>query len=332
MNHQLADVGPLPRYDPGDGYDEAFSAPDVARPHYAASLEALGAADLAELAAAIARDVADFGMSFRTAGGSQPFPIDPVPRIMPSDEWSLLERGMAQRARALNAFLADAYGERRIVEAGVVPERVLDGAQMLEPDLVGVPLAGGVHAGVGGFDVVRDASGEIEVLEDNLRTPSGLAYVDAARDIVGRRLPDPADRAPLRTLELLGQTLRAATLDPGEEPVIVLLSDGSSNSAYWEHRRLARALEVPLVTPRDVVQREGRVWARDDAGDSFAVDVLYRRTDEDRLRGDDGVLTWLGELLLEPLRRGTVACVNAFGNGLADDKLVHAYVGEMVSF
>jgi uncharacterized circularly permuted ATP-grasp superfamily protein len=332
MDSQLADPCPLPDYEPGDGYDEAYASPGIVHPHYTQTLEALGTCDLAELADVITRDVADCGMSFRTEGGSQPFPIDPVPRVLAPHEWRLLEEGLAQRARGLNAFLADAYGDRRIVAAGVIPERVLDGAEMFEPDLMGIELAGGVFAGVGGFDLVRDDRGTFEVLEDNLRTPSGLAYVAAAREVVSRHLPEPPGRARLREVELLREALMGAAPGGRHEPVIVLLTDGPDNSAYWEHDRLARGLGIPLVTPRDVQQRAGRIWARDADGDASPVDVVYRRTNEDRIRGEDGNLTWIGKLMLEPMRRGTVSCVNAFGNGLADDKLLHAYVEEIIRF
>jgi uncharacterized circularly permuted ATP-grasp superfamily protein len=332
VNPQVAHPCPLPDYEPGDGFDEAYSAPGVLRAHYVRTIEELAGRDLAELADAIARDVTDCGMSFTTKSGSQPFPIDPVPRIVERDDWRLIESGLGQRARALNAFLADVYGPQRIVAAGKLPERVIEGAELLERDLLGVEPAGGVHAGVAGFDVVRDATGELEVLEDNLRTPSGLAYIEAAREIVARRLSAPEDLAPPGTVDYLCETLAGAVPAGAEEPSIVLLSDGPSNSAFWEHRRLAREAGIALVTPREVELRGDRLWARDGDGGAFAVDVVYRRTDEDRLRDEGGSLTWVGELLLEPLRAGTVSCVNAFGTGLADDKLVHAYVEEMIRF
>ena len=319
---------------PTHAVDEAFSAPGELRAHYRDAVAALYECDLRELSRVLADDVAAARMEFRTGGAAKPFPIDPVPRIVERGEWHALERGLAQRAQALNAFLADICRECRIVAAGVMPARVLDSAELAEPDMADVAPEAGVHAAVCGFDVVRGSDGELRVLEDNLRTPSGLAYVEAARAILDERLPfaAPSDRAPLRIAELLGEALRgAAPLGAGGDPSMILLSDGPANSAWWEHRRLARALGIPLVTPRGLELRRGRICAWD-GGRSVEVDVVYRRTDEDRLRDRAQRPTWLGALLLEPLRRGRVACVNAFGNGVADDKLMHAYVEDMVRF
>jgi uncharacterized circularly permuted ATP-grasp superfamily protein len=325
----------LAPYDfPAHAFDEAFSAPHEVRAQYRDVVAALYGCDLRELSRVLADDVAAAGMEFRTGGEGKPFPIDPVPRIVEGDEWHALERGLAQRAEALNTFMADICRERRIVAAGVMPARVLDSAEMAEPDMAAVAPASGVHAAVCGFDVVRGAGGELRVLEDNLRTPSGLAYVEAARTILDERLPfaAPGERAPLRIAELLGEALRgAAPPGAGGDPSLVLLSDGPANSAWWEHRRLARALDIPLVAPRDIELRRGRICAWDGRR-SLEVDVIYRRTDEDRLRDRALRPTWLGALLLEPLRHGRIACVNAFGNGVADDKLVHAYVEDMVRF
>jgi uncharacterized circularly permuted ATP-grasp superfamily protein len=321
-------------YDPADVFDEAFTSDGTPRAHYVQMLEALAECDLSKLAHGVERDRRRLGVEFSTGDAPRPFPIDPVPRIIDSREWRLIDRGLAQRARALNEFIADAYDERRIVDAGRIPARVLDSAELDEPMATPIALRGGVHAGVAGFDLVRDASGTLEVLEDNLRTPSGATYAAAAREIIDSRLPvpPPENRAPLQIAELLGETLRCAYPEGARDPVVVLLSDGPQNSAWWEHTQLAGEMDIPLVTPDDVEGRRGRICARDSGGRSFPVDVVYRRTDEDRLRDGDGRLTWVGELLFEPLRRGTVACVNAFGSGLGDDKLVHAYVEEMVRF
>lgn len=336
MENALVRVaGPTPYDSPTHAFDEAFSGPDELRAHYRDAVVALRACDLRELSRVLDEDVADEGMDFPTAGGDRRrFPLDCVPRIIERGEWQVLERGLAQRAETLNAFMADICGERRIVAAGVLPARVLESAESAEPDMPAIASATGVHAAVCGFDVVRDADGELRVLEDNLRTPSGLAYVETIRTILDERLPfaPPADRAPLGIAELLGEALRgAAPPAAGGDPSVVLLSDGPLNSAWWEHHRLARALGIPLVTPRDLDLRNGRITARD-GGRRFEVDVIYRRTSEERLRDGARNPTWLGALLLEPLRRGRVACVNAFGTGVADDKLVHAYVEDMVRF
>jgi uncharacterized circularly permuted ATP-grasp superfamily protein len=192
----------------------------------------------------------------------------------------------------------------------------------------------GAYAGMAGLDVVRGAAGRFLVLEDNVRTPSGLAYMEAARDVLEERLQESAHE-PKRSIaaiyDVLGAALRAAAPEGVDDPSVVVLSDGPANSAWFEHETIARRLAVPLVGLDDIEPRGGRVYAR--VGPRLEpVDVIYRRTDEDRLAREDGRPTALAEALLDSLRRGTVACFNAFGAGLADDKLVHAYVEEMVRF
>jgi uncharacterized circularly permuted ATP-grasp superfamily protein len=325
-------------YDPGDHWDEAFAAPGEPRPHYRDVLDALANADLARLQRTISLAGAMRGMAFRGSRGPQAFPLDPVPRILPADEHVLLDSGLAQRARALDAFLTDVYTDGRIVAAGVVPDRVLGSSGVVEEDVRAIACAqDGIRAGVAGFDIVRDRAGELRVLEDNLRVPSGAAYMTEARAILDERrvLEAPDGRSPLDVGAFLWTALRDAA-PPGtdvDDLSAAVLSDGPANSAWWEHRRLARALGVPVVTPRDVVQRDGRVHICARGTDGLRpIDVLYRRTDESRLRDSSGRLTWVGDLLLEPLKRGTVGCINGFGTAIADDKLVHAYVEEMIRF
>lgn len=322
-------------YSPGEALDEAIAPDGRVRDHYRDLLAALADADLDALVRGVAEAAAREGIVFRTPHGDDAFRLDPVPRLIERAEWDRLAEGLAQRVRALNAFLADAYGDRRIFEAGRVPARVIEEAERFEPDACDVPVPGGIYVGVAGLDVVRTAAGELQVLEDNLRTPSGSVYAQGACEAVDEvlryepppRLLDP----PLH--QLLGDTLRACAPEGCEEPQAVLLSDGPANSAWWEHRRLAAALDIPLVTGRELEMLKGRLVARvEPDGRAVPVDVVYRRTDEDRLRDDRGEPTWVAELLLEPCRRGRVACVNAFGTGIADDKLVHAYVEEMVRF
>ena len=307
------------RLEPGV-HDEAFAADGEPRPHYAPVLAALAERDPAGEADRVRRAVGATGCRF----GATPFRVDPVPRVLTHAEWAPLAAGLEQRVRALDAFLDDVYGARRIVAEGVLPERVLQGAEHLEPELAELP-GPPVRVAIAGLDVIRDADGQFVVLEDNLRTPSGLAYLSAARAAVGGTEPDGVEPAPRPVagpvVELLGRALRAG----GERPVIV--TDGRGNSAYWEHAWLAERLGVPLVELRDLDHDGPRLLAG-----GRPVDVVYRRTDEDRLRDERGALTRVGRVLLEPLRAGTLACANALGNGVADDKLVHAYVEQMVRF
>jgi carboxylate-amine ligase len=325
----------LPAYPVDDGfYDEAFEAEGVPRGHYERLIGELEHTDLHELGLATAGDLHSRGVAFHTAQGDSRFRMDPVPRLFTGDEWDELAAGLAQRVRALNAFLADAYGPRRIVEAGVVPAHVIEGADGFEPWMCDVPVPHGAYAGMAGLDVVRGADGRLMVLEDNVRTPSGVAYMEAARDVLEERLHESAHE-PKRSIapiyDMLSAALRASAPQGVGEPSVVLLSDGAANSAWFEHETIARALAIPLVGLADLEPHAGRLYARDGPR-LVPVDVLYRRTDDDRLRDDSGRPTALAERLLEPLRRGTLACFNAFGTGLADDKLVHAYVEDMVRF
>jgi uncharacterized circularly permuted ATP-grasp superfamily protein len=243
-----------------------------------------------------------------------PFPLDVVPRVVPAAEWERLEAGLAQRVTALNAFVADAYGARRIVRAGVVPARVIETAEHYEPGMRGVEPRGGVWVGIAGLDLVREPGGEFLVLEDNLMTPSGFAFAAAARDAV----------AP--SLELAGRPrdysevpeLLAGALGEG---YVVVLSEGPENGAYWEHRWAAEQLAIPLVCP-DEIHLDGDHIVHG----GRRVDGVYRRTDADLLR------TGVGALLAPAIRAGTLGVINAFGTGVGDDKLTHAYVEDMIRF
>lgn len=296
-------------------------------------MTALATADLAATAAAVQAALDERGVGFGSGDDRSRFVVDPVPRVVEADEWDLLRRALAQRGRALAAFTADVYGERAICAVGIVPERVVESADCLERDLLGRPPTR--FGWIAGLDLVAHRDGPLRVLEDNMRTPSGIAYAIAAREAIDACAPvdPPPNRLdPRRALGLLADALRASAPDGVERPAIALLSDGPSNSAWYEHRELAAALDVPIVGPEDLTVSGGRLRARLDDGRRRAIDVVYRRTDEDRLRSDDGEPTWLAERLLEPLLAGTLGVVNPFGAGVADDKLAHAYVEDMVRF
>jgi len=313
-------------------YDEALEPDGAPRPHYAGLLEVLRERDLARLDADVAALLAARDVTFGGAATSLPFSVDPVPRVITAAEWAVLEAGMVQRVNALNEFVTDVYGERRIVEAGVVPRRVVEGASYHVPLLSeAAPLRTGPVT-VAGLDVVRDVDGSFLILEDNVRTPSGLAYATAARDVLDALLPAPPSRRFLDpAFDLLGDALRAAAPEGRTDPCIVLLSDGPANSAWYEHRAIARRLGIPLVGVSDLQPRATGLFVRD-GGATRRVDVVYRRTDEDRLHDESGRLTPVGAVLLEPCLRGQVRCVNSFRTGVADDKLTHAYVEDMIRF
>ena len=272
-------------------------------------------------------------MVFGGVGEERAFRLDPVPRLIGAAEWASTSAGLVQRARALAAFLADAYGEARIVSAGRVPERVIESAAYHEPLGRGLEVR---HEGfLAGLDLVRDLDGELAVLEDNTRTPSGWATRSAPARRSTASWPTwlPAGRLDVREgYGIVAAALRAAAPEGVDDPLVVLLSDGPGNSAWHEHQQYAARMEVSLVTPGDLAVRGGRLHARLGDEPSRPVDVVYRRTDEDRLSDEQGRPTWLAELLLPPTREGTLTVVNPLGSGVADDKLVHAYVEDMVRF
>ena len=259
------------------------------------------------------------------------FALDPLPRLIAASEWDRVAPGLAQRARALDAFVGDAYGDRRIFSDGVVPERVLGGGPTYEPEALEFPQRPGVR--IVGFDLARRADGEMVVLEDNLRTPSGAAYVVAAREAVSGALdpPQPPPRPVQDVPSLLAETLRGAAAPGVDEPRIVVASDGESSTAWWEHRVLASAIGATATTLDRLEAHDRRLWIRGERGRE-PVDVLYRRTDDPRLTDTDGSPTPLGELTLDPLQAGTLAVVSPFGAGVADDKLSYVYSEAMIRF
>jgi uncharacterized circularly permuted ATP-grasp superfamily protein len=296
-------------------YDDAVAPDGSVRPAARAVMDAVLDTDLAALGAAVRGEIDALGIRFESVDGDDSWHVDPIPRVIAADDWARLETGLAQRVRALDAFVADVYAERRIVAEGAIPARVLETADHLEPAMAGVRPPG-VWIGIAGLDVVRDGRGEWTVLEDNVRTPSGLGYWPAARRATLRALQLPAAALP-RPIDGLGDALRRV-LGPGE---VVVLTDGPDNSAYWEHDWLAQHLGMALVTPRDLEVRDGRLWRG-----GTAVDAVYRRTNDDEVDSD------VGRLLHPVVAAGRLRMVNCFGTGVADDKLAHAYVHDMIRF
>jgi uncharacterized circularly permuted ATP-grasp superfamily protein len=315
----------------GEYYDEAYEDSGEPRAHYRVALEALAQHDLSELGRQLRERVLEREVRYGSTGPDA-FVIDAVPRMFTPEEWDTLDRGLAQRVRALDAFLRDAYGERRIVEAGVVPARLIEDGAFYEPDMQGVEVP--VWAGFAGLDVVRGADGQFNVLEDNVRMPTGLGFAplawEAVADLLDGGLPD---HSPARgeSDERFKSILRSVAPDGRGDPSIVVLGDGFENDAQWEISEVAYRLGVPMVTLDDLRQREGRVYAHVD-GRRREVDVIYRRSNYHLLRDEDGSPSTLSEKLLEPMRRGTVTVVNPPGVGIADDKLAHVYVEAMIRF
>jgi uncharacterized circularly permuted ATP-grasp superfamily protein len=314
--------------DPGR-FDEAFAPDGTTRRPYAEVLGALARHRLAVLRERVQSSADSLGLSF---GPGRPMVVDPVPRLIDAVEWQALEAGLLQRSKALNAFLADTYGGQRIFDAGVVPRRLLESSAGYEPRMQGLLDPVLPPATVIGLDLIRDADGTLLVLEDNLRMPSGASYATAVREAVEPALGAAQKPRPLDSyLPALGAAIRAAAPDGRADPAAAIVSDGPSSGAWYEHCRLGRELGIPVLMPNQLEVERGRLFGRQNR-DRRQLDVLYRRLDEDRLSQPDGNLNELGELLLPALESGRLGCVNAFGTGVADDKLAHAYTESMVRF
>lgn len=312
-------------------YDEAFEVPGQPRAHYVPLLGALADSDLSAVGLELKSRLRERDVTFAaTADGLMA--LDLVPRLLTPREWGTIEAGVIQRARALEQFAADVYGRRAIVAADVIPERVIEGSAHHEPAMRGgqPPRA---WISVVGFDLVRNPMGEFMVLEDQIRMPSGLGYALAAREALPDVLdvPAPQSQAVRTIIGDLGDALRAAAPERCEDPTIVVLSSGRSTAGWYEHARIAAELGIAVVT-LDQLEGVGETLRARLNGRSVAVDVLYQRTDEDRFTDEAGRPTALGETLLGPCQAGRLACVNAPGSGVGDDKLVHGYVEEMVRF
>jgi uncharacterized circularly permuted ATP-grasp superfamily protein len=330
----------LDSYALADAWDEMFTAPAQPRPAYQAlyeALESLSAADLDERCAARDRSFRDQGITFSLSGEERPFPLDLVPRIIPNDEWVTIEQGVTQRVRALEQFLADVYGPGEILNDRVVPRRLIATCTNYHRSAFGVRPPNGVRIHVAGIDLIRDTDGRYRVLEDNLRTPSGISYVVENRRTMARVFPElftshrirPVAAYPARLLE----ALRASTPNTATDPTVVVLTPGVFNSAYFEHSFLARQMGVELVEGRDLLCRDGHVYMRTTEGEQH-IDVVYRRVDDDFLDPlhfrPDSLVGCPG--VLNAARAGNVTIANAVGNGVGDDKLVYTYVPEMVRY
>lgn len=282
------------------------------------------------------------GITFAVNGGSEGaekiIPFDIIPRIIAADEWALLARGLDQRVQALNAFLADIYGAREILRAGIVPEDLVYRNPSFRPQMNGVPVPGGIYCHVAGIDIIRTGEREFFVLEDNCRTPSGVSYMLENREIMLRLFPDLLASQRIEPVdiyidELLATLKSVAPPNASGEPTIVLLTPGVLNSAYYEHSFLADRLGVALVEGRDLFVRDEVLFMRTTEGPQ-RVDVIYSRIDDDFLDPivfrSDSVIGAPG--LMSAYVAGNLAIANAPGTGVADDKAMYSYVPEIIRF
>jgi len=327
--------GPL-----GGAFDEVVGGDGSTRAPYLDVVSVLSQMSPDEIAARtnrLARAFMDQGVTFDLDGEERPFPLDIVPRIFSSREWDTVEEGVAQRVRALEAFLADVYNEGRILDDGIVPYRAVTSSPGFLREVCGVNPANGVRIHVAGIDVIRDEEGHFRVLEDNIRCPSGVSYVLANRAAMARVLPEVFGGQPIHMVAdypaRLVRALRLAAPPGVSDPTIVVLTPGVHNSAFYEHAFLARLMGIHLVEGRDLVCRGNDVLLRTADGE-MPVHVIYRRIDDafaDPLQFRPESLVGCPGLV-NAARAGRVTVANALGNGVADDKLVYAYVPDMIRY
>lgn len=265
------------------------------------------------------------------------FPFDLIPRIIPNSEWQHIEHGLRQRVQALNLFLGDIYGEQHILKDNIIPRDLIESSQHFLKDMVGFHPPKGIYTHISGIDLIRDADGTYRVLEDNLRTPSGISYVLENRIVMKQIFPNlfakmrvrPIDHYPNQLL----QNLRYLSPRARENPNVVLLTPGVHNAAYFEHSFLALEMGIELVEGQDLVVEGDRVYMKTTEG-LEPVDVIYRRVDDAFLDPEvfrhDSILGVSG--LIRAFRAGNVALVNGIGTGIADDKATYAYVPDMIKY
>ncbi|SOD92269.1 circularly permuted type 2 ATP-grasp protein [Caenispirillum bisanense] len=272
-----------------------------------------------------------------TSGKERLIPFDIIPRILSKNEWKTVSNGVCQRVKALNAFIADVYHGQEIVRAGKVPERLVSQNEQYRKEMAGFTPPKGIYVHIAGVDIVRTGENSFSVLEDNLRTPSGVSYMLENREIMMRLFPDLFDIhavAPVNHYpNQLVQNLRFSAPAHVENPTVVVLTPGQYNSAYFEHAFLADEMGVDLVQGQDLFVEDDTVYMRTVEGPK-RVDVIYRRIDDDfldpRVFRKDSMLGVPG--LFQAYRKGRVTLANAVGTGIADDKAIYDYVPEMIRF
>jgi len=333
-----------PFYPHEDAYDDMFAADGRLRAHYAqlhGRMSTLSAGELADRQRALEQSFLLQGITFTVYGGGEAteriIPTDLFPRIIPAAEWAHIDAGLTQRLRALNCFLADIYGDQKILTDGVVPRELILSAPSYRREMAGIYVPHDAYVNVSGADLIRGEDGGFFVLEDNLRVPSGVSYMLANRDAAKRTFPEIFGSARVRPVErypdLLLASLKSMAPEWRPEPQVVVLTPGIYNSAYYEHAYLARLMGVPLVEGRDLVVHDNMAYMRTTTG-LRVVDVIYRRVDDDFIdpltfRRDSG----LGAAgLFNVYRAGNVVIANAPGTGVADDKAVYAYVPDIIHY
>jgi len=333
------------KYAPIDGvWDEMYGPNSKIRDHYRKVIEYVSresADDLNRKEELAKRLFMSQGITFTVynsgEGIEKIFPFDIIPRIITASEWAFVEKGIKQRLTALNLFLKDIYNNQFIVKDGIVPIDIIYSCPHFLREMYQLQVPHDIYIHISGIDLIRDHDGTFYVLEDNLRTPSGVSYMLENREITKRLFPDLLPQCGVRSVTeyptILYKNLLAISSRQVSNPTIVLLSPGIYNSAYFEHTTLARLMGVELVEGRDLVVNNHKVYMKTTTG-LQQVDVIYRRVDDDYL---DPLVFNPGSMLgvagiMGAYRKGNVAIVNAIGNGVADDKAVYAYVPDMIKY
>ncbi len=333
------------KYNPIDGvWDEMYGADSNVREHYRKVIEYISkesADDLNKKEDLAKRLFMSQGITFTVynsgEGIEKIFPFDIIPRIITAAEWAFVEKGIKQRLTALNHFLKDIYHNQFIIKDGIVPIDIIYSCPHFLREMHQLQVPYDIYIHISGIDLIRDFDGTFYVLEDNLRTPSGVSYMLENREITKRLFPDLLPQCGVRSVTeyptILYKNLLALSPRQIANPNIVLLSPGIYNSAYFEHTTLARLMGVELVEGRDLVVNNHKVYMKTTIG-LQQVDVIYRRVDDEYL---DPLVFNPGSMLgvagiMGAYRKGNVAIVNAIGNGVADDKAIYTYVPEMIRY
>ena len=331
-------------YEVGGFYDEMFASaadPRTCARRLLDTLATFPAGEILNRQRAAERLLLQMGITFNVygeqAGVEKIFPFDILPRIVAAEEWVRIDLGLKQRIRALNLFINDIYHDQKIIKDGIIPREIILSAKSYRQQCIGFNPPRGIWCHITGTDLVRHGDGEIYVLEDNLRCPSGVSYVLENREVMKSLFPAIFARSKIRPVAdyplKLRDMLEYLAPDHIPSPRVVLLTPGIFNSAYFEHSFLAQQMGIELVEGRDLVVNDGIVLMRTTKGFE-RVDVIYRRLDDDFLDPEcfrpDSMLGVPG--LMEAYKAGNVALANAPGTGVADDKVVYAYVPRIVKY
>jgi len=325
-------------------FDEVIAHNGTPRPHYDKMLQRFDQFSNDDIKAR--REVINIffrnqGITFTVYGEEQGverlFPFDLIPRVVPANEWQTIEKGLTQRITALNEFLKDIYHSQKILKDKIIPAELILGSQHFRREFVGINPPLGIYIHVTGSDIIRDHDGKYLVLEDNLRTPSGVSYMLQNRQAMKRAFPVLFDKYKIRPIENYPQELLRTLQEIGQsarrEPNVVVLTPGIYNSAYFEHSFLARQMGVELTEGKDLVVNNNKVYTRTTRG-LEQVDVIYRRIDDAYLDPlvfrPDSKLGVAG--LVNAYRKGNVTLANAIGTGVADDKVIYSFVPKIIKY